>query len=40
MLSLTNENGYAGLGSRALLLAAQAIIVADVLLVQLIIKIF
>jgi predicted CoA-substrate-specific enzyme activase len=30
MLSLTNENGYAGLGSRALLLAAQAIIVADV----------
>jgi predicted CoA-substrate-specific enzyme activase len=30
MLSLTNENGYAGLGSRALLLAAQAIMVADV----------
>lgn len=30
VLSLTNENGYAGLGSRALLLAAQAIIVADV----------
>jgi predicted CoA-substrate-specific enzyme activase len=30
VLSLTNENGYAGLGSRPLLLAAQAIIVADV----------
>jgi predicted nucleotide-binding protein (sugar kinase/HSP70/actin superfamily) len=30
MLSMTNENGYAGLGSRALLLAAQAIMVADV----------
>jgi predicted CoA-substrate-specific enzyme activase len=30
MLALTNENGYAGLGSRALLLAAQAIMVADV----------
>lgn len=30
MLPMTNENGYAGLGSRALLSATQAILVADV----------
>ncbi len=30
MLSMTNENGYAGLGSRALLAASQVIMVADV----------
>jgi predicted CoA-substrate-specific enzyme activase len=30
MLAMTNENGYAGLGGRALILASQAIMTADV----------